>query len=282
MRFRKAGFTLVELLVVIAIIGILIGMLLPAVQQVREAARRINCANNMRQLALAGHNYESAFERFPFGSQGQNPDTGLFDGSRVRTPYIAFILPYFEEGNRFGLYDFEVNFWQQTEDFQGMIGTYQCPSDTAQVFENTGDQRGLEYKGNYGVNWGANDWTNQGYTEGDGIQAPFYIEFGAGFGQITDGTTNTLMMMEMVQAPSPQGSVDRRGRLWNNDSGCYEISATFEPNSSAGDFTRLLPAEEIGLPGTDTPPTRRECSLFREAGMLEELTQHCAMAVSAL
>ena len=64
---RHNGFTLVELLVVIAIIGILIGMLLPAVQQVREAARRTSCANNIRQLAIASHNYESALQEFPSG-----------------------------------------------------------------------------------------------------------------------------------------------------------------------------------------------------------------------
>lgn len=253
----RTGFTLVELLVVIAIIGILIGMLLPAVQQVREAARRTQCANNMRQLALAALNFESGHMKFPDGSRGQNPATGLFDSSRVRTPYIAYILPYFEEGARFDAYDFTVNWWQQSGQFQGLIQTFQCPSDTPQIFENTGTTRGLEYKGNYGVNWGATDWTNQGYVEGDGIRGPFYIEFGATFGQIVDGSSNTLLMMEMLQAPSPQGSVDRRGRLWNNDAGCYEISATHEPNSSAGDFTRLIPNDQLDLPGTNTTNTRR-------------------------
>lgn len=101
-RNRKA-FTLVELLVVIAIIGILIGMLLPAVQQVREAARRTSCANNIRQLALACHNYESALGELPPGLY-QNTDS-----SSIRyyghTWFVA-ILPYMEENNVYKLWNF--------------------------------------------------------------------------------------------------------------------------------------------------------------------------------
>ena len=96
------GFTLVELLVVIAIIGILIGMLLPAVQQVREAARRIECANKMRQLALACHNYHSAHDNFPPGistdvdldySTTGNLRTSINAGFRG-APWSVLILPY--------------------------------------------------------------------------------------------------------------------------------------------------------------------------------------------
>ena len=101
MLTRKKGFTLVELLVVIAIIGILIGMLLPAVQQVREAARRSACSNNLKQAALALLNYESAYQEFPAGSSEDPPN-----GNRGSS-YWVFLLPYIEQGNIFDQWDFD-------------------------------------------------------------------------------------------------------------------------------------------------------------------------------
>lgn len=95
-RFNR-GFTLVELLVVIAIIGILVGMLLPAIQQVREAARRASCLNNMRQLMLASHNYESANQRFPPGASPGRLAGGAVGG--VAVPWTASILRQIEAGN---------------------------------------------------------------------------------------------------------------------------------------------------------------------------------------
>ena len=106
---HSSGFTLVELLVVIAIIGILIGMLLPAVQSVRAAARRSVCANNVRQISLAIHNYESALRRFPENQIGP----GLPDGSGVyQTGYYSWlvpILPQLEQNNLYDLFNLRIN-----------------------------------------------------------------------------------------------------------------------------------------------------------------------------
>ena len=112
---QAAGFTLVELLVVIAIIGVLVALLLPAIQAAREAARRSQCTNNMRQLGIAMQNYHSGNRRFPPGDLGyRNPNN--IGAARVLktpgqpgfipfTPNVVFLLPFLEESSRFNAYD---------------------------------------------------------------------------------------------------------------------------------------------------------------------------------
>src|SRR5215207_9234050 len=96
-RGTRSGFTLIELLVVIAIIAILIGLLLPAVQKVREAAARMQCTNNMKQICLAAHSYESAYGVLPPGQLGGTATTGFFGGQSAGT--LFFLLPYIEQEN---------------------------------------------------------------------------------------------------------------------------------------------------------------------------------------
>jgi prepilin-type N-terminal cleavage/methylation domain-containing protein/prepilin-type processing-associated H-X9-DG protein len=146
-RYRqRRGFTLIELLVVIAIIAILIGLLLPAVQKVREAAARTQCLNNLHQIVLASHNYESANGVFPPGNLGGNATTGFFGGQCVGS--LFFLLPYIEQDNLFKQYSGQYNistyvafpslspptmqWWTQNPDWSlswAKIKTYRCPSD---------------------------------------------------------------------------------------------------------------------------------------------------------
>ena len=136
------GFTLVELLVVIAIIGILIGMLLPAVQQVREAARRSTCQNNLKQWGLAMHNHESARMRLPV--HGIN-----FQGSG-RHSWILQIWPFVEQGNVHANYDLSISFYQPNNIIQfseqgayaALVPLHFCPSDRGPAYWK-GDRIGV-------------------------------------------------------------------------------------------------------------------------------------------
>lgn len=141
MSRKRSGFTLVELLVVIAIIGILVGLLLPAVQAAREAARRMSCSNNFKQIALSFHNYESAYQRFPptylatrasSGSQlpGWLGQVGTRDDINIHT-YGEFILPFMEQNNIYQLIDMKSpNF----APYSGPFGNY--PYDNTTVINN--------------------------------------------------------------------------------------------------------------------------------------------------
>jgi prepilin-type N-terminal cleavage/methylation domain-containing protein len=114
---KSSGFTLVELLVVIAIIGMLVGLLLPAVQAAREAARRMQCSNNLKQMSLAFLNYETAFKRFPNNNTNVNRLTGL-PGSTgqviIQGPWTHALLPFMEQGNVYQLWNPNLGFYEGT------------------------------------------------------------------------------------------------------------------------------------------------------------------------
>ena len=124
---RNVGFTLVELLVVIAIIGVLVGLLLPAVQSVREAGRRLQCANNMKQIGLALQNYESVWKTFPMGSVFTN--TAPYN--RKGTTWVAALFPYMELQNLYDLYnpEYYMNSAQNQDFVRTPVKNLICPSD---------------------------------------------------------------------------------------------------------------------------------------------------------
>jgi prepilin-type N-terminal cleavage/methylation domain-containing protein len=151
---RRSGFTLIELLVVIAIIAILIALLLPAVQQAREAARRSQCKNNLKQLGLALHNYHDVYNAFPQGHaqiQARIP-VASYEG---RGLWVA-ILPYIEQTALYNLYNFDAHGLAQVPAvLNSKIPAFICPSDRAWTASNYG---GVNYGGSVGST--PNFWGN--------------------------------------------------------------------------------------------------------------------------
>ena len=250
------AFTLVELLVVIAIIGTLVGLLLPAVQAAREAARRSSCQNNLKQLALATLNYESAYKQFPVGVyQGVAPTNYNWPGTGQgrRTPFCLFIYPFIEMQAAYDLYDKTSQaqgFWRGYLSDANSIKArktpcpqWQCPSDREAVIDDSLWGAGTgSIKGNYGLNWGRNTWSSQGSA------SPFRHAFGAKPKDILDGTGKTLMMMEMLKPAN--SAQEYRAWLWNDECDAYALMTRVQPNSSDGDRTNYCVNEPGRLPCT--------------------------------
>jgi prepilin-type N-terminal cleavage/methylation domain-containing protein/prepilin-type processing-associated H-X9-DG protein len=259
---RRRAFTLVELLVVIAIIGILVALLLPAIQAAREASRRSDCINKLHQLGIALHNHEITKKRFPVGILGYDvtkDNVGpLANAPPYETPFLAYLLPNLEEVALADQYDFNRDAQDQYGDANSPVGSFlpvfQCPSDTSQD-ATACNQNSHDWKGNYGLNWGAYVTACQlqlptaSQLTGDGEGncpspkpllriAPFHFDYGARISHITDGTSSTLAMMEMIQTFS-QGpnatDCDRRARIWNEKPGSYTITTRNLPNSMNSD-----------------------------------------------
>lgn len=303
---RRQGFTLVELLVVIAIIGVLVALLLPAVQAAREAARRTSCTNNLKQLGLSMQNYHSAFKQFPPGSLGRDDPNYSAPANRPRfTPFLIFLLPYMEEGNKFAIYDRKVDWDKQIPtvmaQLRSPLPTFQCPSGEPQIMSETtvpgsAGQTFQDAKGNYGVNWGQFLYRDQiangapidnDGSRGDHRRAPFAPDFGASIGQISDGASNTLAMMEMIQTPSEVGGVDRRARIWNHEPGCYNVTTFNPPNASPQ--TASDPNEPDGRDWSvcvDRPELGAYCKPLSTGGVnqmqLAARSQHSGGVLSAM
>lgn len=214
-RSTHRGFTLVELLVVIAIIGILVGLLLPAVQAAREAARRMSCSNNVKQIGLALHNYESAYRTLPPA------------GSRdIDFAVQARILPFIEQSGLNDQLSFDVpafsGSWsgkvphpKNADAYATPVAAYLCPSDPAQA-TTTVSVSGTDYTYggiNYMASYGSNRDQNYDFRwVTDGL---FFEPHGVKFSHVLDGLSNTVMFSEAVRSEGadqvlPAGTLPRR------------------------------------------------------------------------
>ena len=231
MKSPQHGFTLVELLVVIAIIGILVALLLPAVQAARESARRTQCLNQLKQWGTAMHLFHDAKRNLPVGSRN-NP----------RQTWVMFLWPYIEEMNLDSLNEIKTHFYEPPGTIGGTldglcgqyVSLYYCPSDQG-VDQTSGTYQ--RRRGNYVVNWG-NSLYGQ-ILEPSG-KAPFSHIFGrrntprsVKFADITDGATSTLLLSEVLKAWSAEDN-DWRGDI-HNDDGVFRFHTRLTPNTTAPD-----------------------------------------------
>lgn len=211
-RFHvRSGFTLVELLVVIAIIGILVGLLLPAVQAAREAARRMQCQNSLKQIGLAMHNYESSFKKFPASFYRYWPhSTATPTAGTPGWGWGVMILPFVEQGNLYNQLNVSTQALDGTPAIKALAQTplsvYRCASDPGPALNpNRGNYATSSYIAVFGALYdqaapsaGALVYGSRA-NEGTGM---FSANSGVRFGDISDGTSNTVMVGERCLGPN--------------------------------------------------------------------------------
>jgi prepilin-type N-terminal cleavage/methylation domain-containing protein len=234
-RVSRNGFTLIELLVVIAIIAILIGLLLPAVQKIREAANRMSCQNNLKQLGLACHNYHDTVGELPPAVQMQN--TGInrtvANGQNFGPNWAVLVLPYIEQDNMFRQVAASIGNYMLNGDSNwrairsNRIKTLRCPSDPGvnSDYMSVGNNWA---RGNYACNAGGIHGPETAWTSTEGGRSPtndwawgglpstlraggvMCINFGHGIHRIPDGSSNTVMLAE-IRTGSHLSPQDPRG-----------------------------------------------------------------------
>jgi prepilin-type N-terminal cleavage/methylation domain-containing protein len=219
---RQRGFTLIELLVVIAIIAVLIGLLLPAVQKVREAAARTQCSNHLKQMGLAIHSFHSAHNKLP--------------PARIADQYATwsvFLLPYIEQDGLYRTWDLSKKYYDQTAfDYKAQVSIYFCPArrgppQLCQIPEDNAASTMLGTLGDYAVAAGDNTTDVETASDLPGAQGAMIVGIRTGstgawtsrttFDSVADGLSNTIFIGEKHIQMNQFGLVKGDRSIWNGD-----------------------------------------------------------------
>jgi len=216
---HRIGFTLVELLVVIAIIGVLVALLLPAVQQAREAARRMSCTNNLKQLGIALHNYHDTYNKLPPGGlHFITPSGAAGDSTSWGTGWITMILPFIEQSPLHDQYNFNTLRARESPNVVSVeIKALRCPSDSG--YKEPRSNTAQFARGNYAGNAGSGNPFSTGNFSLKRERGPFsYAQpHAVNFSEIADGLSNTILVAEIVAG---ERGGDVRG-AWGDPTGIY-------------------------------------------------------------
>ncbi len=244
---RRSGFTLIELLVVIAIIGVLVAILLPAVQQAREAARRSQCQNNIKQIGLALHNYEGTYATFPFGTRGGTywSQANVKDGTNWRT----MVLPYLDQAGVYNQLDFTASFGAGVTPANAfcqlnglpssnivlsrlVVAAFRCPSSALEMFPSN-------YYNNSAALQTQNDTANSGFNNQGKAMGIQYV-----------GIQGAARTFDWI-AGGDDGRTWDCGHGWSCIQGMLTVNASQRiGNCKDGTSNTIIVAEQSGLSGT--------------------------------
>jgi prepilin-type N-terminal cleavage/methylation domain-containing protein len=252
-RNNSPGFTLVELLVVIAIIGVLVSLLLPAVQTARESARRMQCANNLKQMGLASHMFADTHLFVPPAFIGSNAEAA--DQNSWAT-WAALLLPYIDQGSQYNLWDIHYRVAHQPKEaYQSLVKTYHCPSRLKPVLSLSD----FANPGGIGADYAASFGTEALYTGSNGAMVPNlptvttdksgepYFDKWIGqirWANITDGTSNTTLLGEKHIRPNSYRGKNEDRSIYSSVRNTHRRMLGNSPN---GNVRPLLP------PNAQTP-----------------------------